>query len=448
MSGNYFQTLGVGAALGRPLTSEDDQVPGGHPVVVLSYGYWTQHFGSDSGVLNRTVLINNTEMTIVGVAQAGFTGIQIGQTPDLFVPLMMKGQMTPLRNGLDDWNDAWLAVLARRKSNVSVEQAQAGINAEYRSLLEQQLSHISGWDQKKRDEFLSKKILLSSGAQGRITVQRDSGPALKALFVMVALVLLIACTNVANLLLAQGATRSREFAIRIAMGATRSRIMRQLIVESFLCALGGGALGLLLAGWLMNILTSAVISDAGILGIRSDMDATVLSFAIAATLFSTVLFGLLPAWRVARSTVTQTLKDQGSTSSTGPSHVRFRKTMVAGQVAFTLLLLAGAALFAQTLWNLRKQNLGLNTGNLITFSIQPQLNGYGSQATISLIDKLRERIAALPDVRGVGTSEIPVLTGTDMGGNVTIEGRQNLDSDSNHVDFDAISPNYFSSLYH
>src|SRR6266403_2171950 len=348
VSGNYFQTLGVRASLGRPLTPEDDQVPGAHPVVVLSYGYWTQHFGSDAGVLNRTVLVNNTEMTIVGVAQAGFTGIQVGQTPDLFVPLMMKGQMTPLRNGLDDWNDAWLAVLARRKSGVSIEQAQASINTEYRSLLEQQLTHISGWDQKKRVEFLSKKILLSSGAQGRITVQRDSGPALKALFVMVALVLLIACTNVANLLLAQGAARQREFAIRIAMGATRSRIMRQLVVESFLCALGGGALGLLLAGWLMNILTSSVVSDAGILGIRSDMDATVVSFAIAATLLSAVFFGLLPAWRVARSTVTQTLKDQGSTSSTGPAHVRFRKTLVAGQVTFTLLLLAGAALFAQT----------------------------------------------------------------------------------------------------
>ncbi len=446
VSGNYFQTLGVRASLGRPLTPEDDQVPGAHPVVVLSHGYWTQHFGSDAGVLNRTVLVNNTEMTIVGVAQAGFTGVQVGQTPDLFVPVMMKGQMTPLRNGLDDWNDAWLAVLARRKSGVSIEQAQASINTEYRSLLEQQLTHISGWDQKKRVEFLSKKILLSSGAQGRITVQRDSGPALKALFVMVALVLLIACTNVANLLLAQGAARQREFAIRIAMGATRSRIMRQLVVESFLCALGGGALGLLLAGWLMNILTSSVVSDAGILGIRSDMDATVLSFAIAATLLSAVFFGLLPAWRVARSTVTQTLKDQGSTSSTGPAHVRFRKTLVAGQVTFTLLLLAGAALFAQTLLNLRKQNLGLNIENLITFSIQPQLNGYDPQHTVALIDKLRERIAALPDVRGVGASEIPVLTGVDMGTNVTVEDRQSLDHDRDHIDFDAVSPNYFSTM--
>src|SRR5438874_7411764 len=443
VSGNYFQTLGVASEMGRVFSPEDDQSPGANPVVVLSDGYWRQHFGSERGVLNRRILINNTEMTIIGVAQAGFTGIQIGQTPDVYVPIMMKGQMTPLRSGLDDWNDAWLAVLARRKAGISVEQAQAGINAEYRSLLEQQLAHISGWDQKKREEFLSKTVLLSSGAQGRITVQRDSGPALKALFVIVGLVLLIACTNIANLLLAQGAARQREFAIRLAMGATRSRIMRQLLVESFLCALGGGALGLILAGWLMNILTSAVVSDAGILGIHSSMDTTVLSFAILATLVSAALFGLLPAWRVARSTVTQTLKDQGSTSSTGLGHVRFRKVLVIGQVAFTLLLLAGAALFTRTLWNLRKQNLGLATENLITFSIQPQLNGYDPQRTVSLIDRLHERIAALPGVRGVAASEIPVLTGVDMGSNITVEGRQSLDSDSDNVDVDAIGPNRF-----
>jgi putative ABC transport system permease protein len=446
VSGNYFQTLGVRAEIGRLLGPEDDQVQGAHPVVVLSDGYWKQHFGGDRGVLNRRILINNTEMTVIGVAQAGFTGIQIGQTPDVYVPLMMKAQMTPLRNGLDDWNDAWLAVLARRKPGISVEQAQAGINAEYRPLLEQQLAHISGWDQKKREEFLSKKILLSSGAQGRITVQRDSGPALKALFAIVGLVLLIACTNIANLLLAQGAARQREFAIRLAMGATRGRIMRQLLVESLLCAVGGGVLGLILAGWLMNILTSAVVSDAGILGIRSSMDMTVLSFAMLATLLSAALFGLLPTWRVAQSTVTRTLKDQGSTSSIGPGHVRFRKALVVGQIAFTLLLLAGSALFARTLWNLRKQNLGLSTENLITFSIQPQLNGYDPRGTVSLIDRLQERIAALPGIRGVAVSEIPVLTGVDMGTNITVEGRPNLISDSDHVDFDAISPNYFSTM--
>jgi putative ABC transport system permease protein len=446
VSGNYFQTLGVGAAMGRVLTPEDDVVPGGHPVVVLSHAYWAQHFGADASVLNKTILVNNTEMTIVGVAQSGFAGIQVGQTPNLFVPMMMKGQMTPIRNGLDDWNDSWLAILARRKPGVSLKQAEAGINAEYGPLLEQQLATIKRWDEKKRQTFLNKKIVLSSGAQGRTTLQRDSGPALSALFAMAALVLLISCTNVANILLAQGAARQREFAIRTALGAGRGRVMRQVMAESLLCAFAGGALGLVIGVWLMDLLTRAVVSEGGIRGLSSKVDGSILWFAIGATVASGLLFGLVPAWRVTRATVSEMLKNQGSTSSAGPSHVRFRKFLVAGQVAFTLLLLTGATLFTRTLWNLRKQNLGINTEKVITFSIAPQLNGYDTPKTVRFVDQLRERVAALPGVRGVGSSEIALLTGTDMGGNITVEGRENLESDLSHVNFDAVSPNYFSTL--
>lgn len=450
VTGNYFQTLGVRPALGRMLTPADDNVQGAHPGLVLSHGYWTQHFGSDSGVLNQTILVNDTVMTVVGVAQAGFTGIQVGQTPDVFVPMTMKGQMTPIRNGLDDWNDSFLAVLARLKRGVSKEQAQASINVDYRPLLEQQLEHLGGSGDhlhgKDREEFLNKKVVLYLGAQGRTTVQRDSGPALKALFAMVGLVLLIACTNVANLLLAKGAARQREFGIRSALGATKGRMIRQLMVESFLCAVAGGGLGLLLGSWLMNILAQAVVSEGGVQGITSKVDASVLGFAAAATAASALVFGLLPAWRVARGTVSQVLKDQGSTGSAGPGHVRFRKLLVAGQVAFTVLLLAGATLFAQTLWNLRKQNLGLSTENLITFSVSPQLSGYDGPRTIGLIDQLRQRLGGLPGVLGVGSSQVPLLTGTDMGTNITVEGRQNLDTDESHVNYDAVSPNYFSTM--
>jgi predicted permease len=385
-------------------------------------------------------------MTVVGVAQAGFAGIQAGQTPNLFVPMMMKPQMTPIRNGLDDWNDSWLAVLARRKPGVSLEQSEAGINAEYRPLLEQQLATIKEWGEKKRQTFLNKKILLFSGAQGRTTLQRDSGPALAALFAMAVLVLLISCTNVANILLAQGAARQREFAIRTALGAGRVRIMRQVMAESLLCAFAGGALGLVIGAWLVDILTRAVVAEGGIRGLSSKLDGSILWFAIGATVASGLVFGLVPAWRVTRTTVSEMLKNQGSTSSAGPSHVRFRKFLVAGQVAFTLLLLTGATLFTRTLWNLRKQNLGINTEKVITFSIAPQLNGYDTAKTVQLVDQLRERVAALPVVRGVGSSEIALLTGTDMGGNITIEGRENLESDESHVNFDAVSPNYFSTL--
>src|SRR6266404_3025979 len=446
VSGNYFEVLGVQPALGRLFTLDDDKVPGAQPVVVLSHAYWTRRFGGDSGVLNQSLLVNNTELTIVGVAQAGFTGIQVGQSADIFVPLMMKAQMTPERNGLAEWDNYWLAILARRKPGLSMAQTEAGINAAYRPLLQEQLAQINGWDAQKRQKFLDKKVLLIPGAKGRTILQSDSGQALTALFVMVALVLLIACTNVANLLLAQGAARQRELAIRAAMGASRGRMIQQLLAESLLCALGGGAAGLLIGAWLMNLLTPIVASNLSVKGLSTSLDQGVLGFAAGATLVSGVFFGLLPAWRVTRTAVAQTLKDQATTTSAGASHINARKMLVAGQVAFTLLLLAGAFLFTRTLWNLRKQNLGLRTENVITFAISPILNGYDTPGSIALIDRLRARMAAVPGVRAVGTSELGTLTGSDMGSNVTIEGSKDLAAEDSHINFDPISPGYFSTL--
>src|SRR5258707_13896616 len=191
-----------------------------------------RRFGANPSILNQTLLVNNTELTVVGVAQAGFTGIEVGESADVFVPLMMKGQMTPERNGLDDWTDSYLAIMGRRKPGLSLAQTEAAINAAYRPLLQEQHFTIKGLNAKDRERFLSKKVLLIPGARGRTTVQTDSGQTLTALFVMVALVLLIACTNIANLLLAQGAARHRELAIRSALGASRVRMMRQLLAES------------------------------------------------------------------------------------------------------------------------------------------------------------------------------------------------------------------------
>jgi predicted permease len=445
VSGNYFDVLGVRPAFGRLFTTDDDRVQGGHPFVVLRHAYWMQHFGGDPGILNQTLLVNNTALTVIGVAQKGFDGIQVGQTPDIFVPMMMKPQMTPNRNGLDDWNDAWLAILARRKHGLSWTQTEAALTAAYRPLLEQQVATIKSWDQKKRALFLEKKIFLLPGASGRPTVQTDSGPALLTLFALVALVLLIACTNVANLLLAQGASRQREFAIRTAMGASRGRMIRQLVIESLLCATAGGVLGLFMGLWLMNILTPEVVAS-GVSGLSAKLNGTVLAFASSTTLLAGVLFGLIPAWRVTRTSVTQILKDQGSMGSVALSQVRFRKFLVAGQVAFTLLLLAGACLFSKTLWNLRSQSLGLDTTNVITFSISPALNGYDTTRSVALIDRMRERFAALPGIKAVGSSEISTLTGTDMGSNITVEGGQQLPEDQEHVLYDAISPAYFSAI--
>jgi predicted permease len=202
----------------------------------------------------------------------------------------------------------------------------------------------------------------------------------------------------------------------------------------------------MLGAWLMMLLTPFVASNLGIKGLSTSLDLSVLSFAIGATLASGIFFGLIPAWRVTRNAVAQTLKDQASTTSAGASHVGARKMLVAGQVAFTLLLLAGAFLFTRTLSNLRRQNLGLRTENVITFSISPILNGYDTPRTVALIDQLRARMASVPGVRAVGTSEAGTLTGTDMGSNVTIEGSKDLSAEDSHINWDPVSPGYFSAL--
>jgi putative ABC transport system permease protein len=446
VSGNYFEVLGVPPAIGRVFSLDDERVPGGHPVVVLSHAYWTRHFGRDASILNKSLLINNVEMTVVGVAREGFTGAQVGKSPDVFVPLMMTPQMTLGRNTLDHWNDYWLRVLARRKPGVSERQLAAGLNAAYHPLLEEQLPQINGWNELKRRAFLSKMIVLSPGARGRLVVQRDVGGGLITLFVMVALVLLIACTNVANLLLARGAARQREFAIREALGASRGRMISQLLVESLLCAVGGGILGVVLGSWLISVLTPIVIANAGIHGLTPNLDPTVLVFAAGTSLVCGLFFGIVPALRVTRSSVSEVIKDQGSTSSASVSHVHFRKVLVAGQVAFTMLLLAGAALFVRTLWNLRNLDLGLRTENIISFSIAPALNGYDTQRTIALVDQLRGRMASMPGVRSVGTAEIATLTGDDEGTNITAEGGIQLPEDLQHVNYDSVSSRYFSTL--
>jgi len=439
--------LGVQPAVGRVFSQDDDRVPGGQPVVMLSHSYWQRHFGGDPSVLNKVLLINNVEMTVVGVAQAGFFGVQVGKTPDIFVPLMMTQQMTQYGETLDGWNNYWMKVLARRKPGISEQQAEAGINTTYKPLLEEQLPLIkSSWNEDKRQKFLDKKIFLSSGAHGRTIAQREAGTPIITLFVMVALVLLIACTNVANLLLARGASRQREFAIRTAMGASRGRMIRQLLAESLMCALGGGALGILLGTWLMRILTPMVVSSSGIQGLTEKLDPAVLTFAMGVTLLSGVFFGLIPAWRVTRMGVTDVIKDQGSTSSASVAHVGFRKVLVAGQVAFTILLLAGAGLFMRSLWNLRSQDLGMKTDNVITFSVEPALNGYDTPRAIVLVNQLRERIAGVPGVRAVGTGDVPTLTGDDEGTNITVEGGPQLAEELQDVDYDAVSPGYFSTL--
>lgn len=447
VSGNYFEVLGVRPALGRVFSLEDDKLAGAHPVAVLSYGYWTRRFGNDPAVLNQQLLINGHSLTVVGVARAGFYGVQIGQSPDVFIPLTMKAQMTPNWDGLEDWNDYWIALVGRLKPGLTPQQGEAGVLPTYHALLAEQLPKVQGWPKDVQDRFLAKKIELKPGAQGRQIVQNQSGEGLWVLFGMVGLVLLIACTNVANLLLVRGLGRQREIAIRQALGAGRWRLMRQLLVESFVLSLAGAVMGLMIAVWVSSALVQTVATGMGVKGLTTSLDARVLMFTMLLSVLTGVLCGLMPAWRAAHNDLTPALKEQGTNASGSRSQVHLRKSLVVAQVAMTALLLVGAGLLTRTLWNLTKLDLGVQPNHLLTFSVAPDLNGYTPEKVAQFVTQLSESAVTVPGVQNISVATISAFTGDTAGSNITVEkGPQDATVEDSNVSRNSVGPAYFATM--
>src|SRR5256714_6428327 len=446
VSGNYFAVLGVRPALGRVFNDEDDRAPGGNPVAVLSHGYWTRRFGASRDVLNKSLTINGTLMTVVGVAQPGFNGVQVGQLPDVFIPITMKAQMTPNWNALDDHKDHWLAILGRLQPGLSGQQAEAAVGVVYRQILEEELPLMGKMSVDQQQRFLSKPLVLDAGARGRPILQRGTTEPLRVLMGMVGLVLLIACANVANLLLARGAARQREIAIRMAVGAGRFRLVRQFLVESLLLSLIGGGVGLLVAAWTISGLVSTIPQSFGAEGLSTQLDARLLGFNFALAVLTGLVFGLLPALKATRLNLEGTLREQGSSVSGGRGQVRFRKGLVVSQIILTTVLLVGAGLFARSLSNLNRLDLGVRAAQLSEFSIEPQLNGYSTPQTIAFFNDLHQRLTALPGVESVSEAEIPVFTDSSAGSNITVEGYQAQDDEEMHVNRNSVGANYFSTM--
>ena len=446
VSGNYFDVLGVRPALGRLFTDDDDRVPGASPIVVLSHGYWTRRFGANPDVLNKTLVVNGTVMTVVGVSRAGFTGVQVGQLPDVFIPITMKAQMTPNSDGLDNHKDYWLAIIGRLQPGLSRQQAEAAFAPVYRQILQEELPLTGKWSAETQQRFLDKPMLLDEGGKGRQILQRDTKQPLWVLMGMVLLVLLIACANVANLLMARGAARQREIAIRLAVGAGRFRLVRQFLVESLLLFLIGGGVGLLVAAWAISGLVAAIPASLGALGLSPQLDLRLLAFNFALAAVTGLMFGLLPALRATRLNLEGTLREQGSSVSGSHAQVRFRKGLVVSQIVLTTMLLVGAGLFARSLNNLQRLNLGLRADQLIAFSIAPELNGYKPPQTVALFERLHENLAAQPGVDAVTEAEFPLFTDTNSSSNITVEGYQPQDDEEMNVYHNFIGPNYFSAM--
>lgn len=447
VSGDYFSTLGVEAAIGRPIAREDDR-NAGNPVANLSYGYWQNRLGGDRGVLNQPLRVNGQIFTIVGILPRGFTGVTFGEDPDVYVPLKFKPAMTPGWDGTDRYNDYWLYLFGRLKQGTSMKQAQDALNSVYSGLVQQQAKANPLRDEAQLKRFLASRLTLLEGKMGSRDRREDFQTPISILMACTGLVLLIAAANAANLLLARAAQRSRELAIRTAMGAGRLHIVRQLLLEAVVLALGGCAVGLLLATWTLDALITAM-SDNGeaIYYMNRHLEWPVLAFALGTSLLTGVLFGIYPAWSAARNSVSSTLKEDSANASSSLAGVRVRKMLVTAQVAVSILLLIPMGLFLKSLVNLTHVNLGFRTENLITFGISPELNGYSRERCRQLFINAEEQLAAIPGVRGVTMAMVPLIAGNNWGNNLTVEGFNNEDPKADtHSMFNAIGPGYFGTI--
>ncbi len=446
VSGNYFSVLGVEPVAGRLLTPQDDVTPGAHRVAVLSHDYWRRRFGGDLAVVGQDLRINNEPMTIVGVTRPGFRGVDVGSSPDIFVPLTMKRAMTPTWNGLDEDRVLWLNVLARLRPGYSAEKAAAGANVLYHQILERELQAMPPLSERFRDGFLNKKLLLSSAETGASSLRDQFATPLKVLLGMVGLVLLIACANVSNLLIARSAARQRDTAIRLALGATRWEILRQHFAETWLLALAGAGAGVLLANLTAEALLRTLPFASAARSFSASPDLRVLGFASLLAVATALAASLAPALRAFRFQVVGALKTEASNTTGAVSQVRLRKGMVAVQVAISLVLLIGAGLFARSLANLKGVDPGFRINNVLLFSIDPALAGYDQDQTRRLVQQIQEGLVQIPGVVSASVAEVPLLADQVWNSTVTIEGYEPKEGEDMNPGFNAVGPDYFRTL--
>src|SRR5262245_60512591 len=415
VTGNYHVGLGLRPLLGRLLTDEDDKASA-NPVAVLSYRYWQKKFGGDAAIVGKQINLNNRAFTVIGVTPPGFEGAgNVGLTEDVTIPLAMEPLLNsdPTRSLLYGAGHWWLRIMGRLKQGATLQQAQAQLEttfqqsvAEHRAARNTQSLAGGGNAIGPLDPKLYPRLVLASGAQGEMNYREAYAPSLYLLLGVVGMVLLIACANVANLLLSRAASRQKEVGVRLSLGASRWRLIRQLLTESVLLAAVGGALGLVVAMWIKDGLLA--VSDWGPSALEPKLDWRVLGFTLALSLLTGIVFGLAPALRATKVDLTPALKDSGRSSS-GASRSLLSRGLVVMQVALSLLLLVGAGLFVRTLLNLQRVDTGFNTKNLLLFSVSPSLIGYKDEPLVQLFERMTERLEALPGPPKVTFSSTPLL---------------------------------------
>ena len=442
VSGSYFGVLGVKAAVGRVLDESDDVSPGAHPVVALSYDYWKNRLGGRADVVGKKVLVNRYPMTVVGVAEPGFRGIDFGEVPSLFVPTMMKKQATPEFDWLDDKRGRWLHVFGRLKPGVSRESAAAVLQPWFKAMLVADTQDPS-WPVVKEDErakFMASSLELLPAESGRSDLRQRLEQPLFVLLAATALVLLLACLNVANLSLARAYARRSETALRLAVGASRGRIVREVLLQSAILASLGALVGMAAA----PLVTTGLISflpDA--VDLSPAVNPRVFAFALLVAVGTGLLFGLVPALHASRTPPGYGLKESSRTLAGG---LALRKALVAGQIGLALVLLVGAGLFVRTLSNLRSRGPGFATTNLLGFYVDPARSGYDEPQSRALLRRLVEAVRALPEVQSAALSASDLLGPGSWNTRLTVdtEGRRFVAEDVVHCN--AVDPSFFETL--
>jgi predicted permease len=444
VSGAYFSVLGVSPALGRLLTIDDDQVPGASPAVVLSYDFWKNQFGSAKDVVGHKVLVNRYPMTIVGVAAPTFRGIDVGEIPSLWIPAVMSAQAIPGFHTMLDRRTRWMQILGRLKQNVSLAEAQAGLQPWFKAMLDEDtrragFSRVSA-DQRRR--FLASTLGLTPAPQGHSVLRRNLSRPLWVLFVATAVLLALACLNVAGLFLARGSARQREISTRLALGASRGRIGRQLLADSVLLALAGGLLGVVMAPIAVRALIAFLPQNTAANDLQANVDTRLLLFAFLVSLATGFLAGSAPALQAGRKSLISSLRERAGTALGGLS---LRRAIVTAQIAFTLILVVAAGLFIRTLSGLLARGPGFDTSSLISFGIKPALNGYSPAEASQLIRRISEGIRSSRSTQSSAIARVQLLLGGAWNNSLTIQSGERFTTDR-EVQLNAVTPGFFATL--
>jgi predicted permease len=425
VSGHYFPVLGITPAIGRLFGPQDDRVPGGHPVVVLSYDFWRTRFGSDAGIVNRTLIVNGGVMTIVGVAPEGFSGITALQRPQVFVPLSMAEQAfrDPGWNGLTARNSHWLYLFARTEPGISRQQAEDLVNVTFAGLIRdvEYPGLRTGMGDADRAEFQKRRLSLQDGARGANSDRRTIQAVFALLFAVTGFVLAIACANVANILLAQVTTRATEMSVRLSLGASRYRVVRLLLTEATLLGILGGAGALLVSHLTISVMVAILPTD-GPAVLEPVLDTRLLAFTLALGLLTSIAFGLFPSLHAVRAAIAGGVNTHSARGSGSRTAARFRASMAVTQLALATGLLAVAGLLVVSLVNTARLDLGITREGLIAFGLSPSLNGYPPDRAAQFFDRLDAELRAMPGVTSVTATTVPILAQSSWGNNVTVEG--------------------------